>query len=60
MIISTRVPADLTSASHLVKRGMCRQIKRSIALSASTVPLHRPTVATPTRSQEGTAFTHIS
>ena len=32
----------------------------SAALSASSVPLHAPTVATPTEVQLGTALTHIS
>ncbi len=58
--ISTRVPASRTSFSQRVNSGMCRQTSMSADLIASSVPLQRPTVATPTLVQDGMALTHIS
>ena len=58
--ISTRVPASRASFSQRVNSGMCRQTSMSAALMASSVPLQRPTVSTPTLVQDGMALTHIS
>ena len=60
MIICTRVPAPVTSFSHLVNSGTWKIAIMSAAFAASRVPLHRPMVATPTRVQDGMSLTHIS
>src|SRR4051812_28426111 len=46
--ISTRVPASRASLSQRVNNGMCRQTSMSADVIASSVPLQRPTVSTPT------------
>jgi hypothetical protein len=60
MIMSTRVPPSSTSFSHAVKSGTWKITTRSAARTASSVPLQRPTVGTPTLVHEGSEFTHIS
>ena len=58
--MSTRVPASRASLSQRVNSGMCRHTSMSAALMASSVPLQRPTVSTPTLVHDGMALTHIS
>jgi hypothetical protein len=60
MTMSTRVPASRASLSQRVNSGMCRQTSMSADLIASSVPLQRPMVSTPTLVHDGMALTHIS
>ncbi len=52
--------ATRTSRNHFVNRGVCVHTSMSAALSASTAPLHAPTVGTPTVVHFGASLTHIS
>src|SRR5437773_7345736 len=60
MTMSTRVPASRASLSQRVNKGRCRHTSMSADLIASSVPLQRPTVSTPTLVHDGMALTHIS
>ena len=60
MTMSTRVPASRASFSQRVNSGICRQTSMSADLIASSVPLQRPMVSTPTLVHDGMALTHIS
>ena len=60
MIIWTLVPASVTSLSQRVNSGTWKMTIMSAAFAASSVPLHRPMVPTPTRVQDGMLLTHIS